>query len=408
MSLLKVLPNAIDSSQDYTFNNVSVSSVTANGVNLGTNVTTLNQIVNTSVSFKNRFINGNMMVWQRGNTFSNLTSNVTTATYTADRFSNNRGNGTTGKVTFEQSTSVPSGQPFPYSLKVTTTNTSSSMASSEYNSIAYRMEGIDSWDLLYGSANAKTCVLSFWAKSSLTGTFCGSIIQNAVYATTNRSFAFTYTISSANTWTKFSIVVPGDTGGVTAFNNAFAFEFNWYFGLGSNYINGTVNTWNVNTLSNSFTSSAGVNMLATLNATLEVTGFQFEVGNEATNYDYRDYHRELIMCKRYFQCVGDIDGQNGYAVLGTGRVSSATTAAIRFPSTVEMRVRPSASFSSATYVLWEGSTGRSVGAFTIYSRGSDGVEGDLTTSSATTGAFVQLRGNAANPNKPYLKLDSEL
>jgi len=290
--------------------------------------------------FKNRIINGAMGIWQRGTSFSGLASNATSATYTTDRFACNKGNGSTGVVTFSQSSDVPTGSGLPYSLLVTVTTTAASMNSTEYNAINQVIEGFNIADLAYGTASAATSVLSFWAKASVTGTYCGTLIQRG--AATQRAYPFTYTVSAANTWTQYFISVSGDTSGTLLYNNAAAFEVDWYYGIGSSYASGVANTWNVNTSANQYVSTTGVNMLATNGATLRITGVQLEKGSTATSFDYRPFGTEVALCQRYFttsfQNGATPASPNSLSVAQTGLYFINGASSVSFP--VLMRTAP--------------------------------------------------------------------
>jgi len=311
--------------------------------------------------FKNRIINGAMVIWQRGTSFSGLASNATSATYTTDRFACNKGNGSTGVVTFSQSSDVPTGSGLPYSLLVTVTTTAASMNSTEYNAINQVIEGFNIADLAYGTASAATSVLSFWAKASVTGTYCGTLIQRG--AATQRAYPFTYTVSAANTWTQYFISVSGDTSGTLLYNNAAAFEVDWYYGIGSSYASGVANTWNVNTSANQYVSTTGVNMLATNGATLRITGVQLEKGSTATSFDYRPYGTELALCQRYYQDFRYTNANGGGPL--TNYIVSDSTRVPLAPCLVTMRTSPTITpytTSGVSGSLSQFSAGTSIGA----------------------------------------------
>jgi hypothetical protein len=90
-----------------------------------------------------------------------------------------------------------------------TSSSAYSIGAGEYFVLFQKIEGFNFSDMGWGTAGAKTVTLSFWAYSSLTGTFGGSI-QNSAQ---NRNYNFSYTISSANTWTAISVTIAGDTTG---------------------------------------------------------------------------------------------------------------------------------------------------------------------------------------------------
>ena len=154
------------------------------------------------------------------------------------------------------------------------------------------IEGNNVADLAWGTANAATVTLSFWIRSSLTGTFGGAIKNSA----NNRSYPFTYTINSANTWEQKSITVAGDTSGTWLTTNGTGVRVVFNQGVGSSLL-GTAGAW---AGANYDGATGQVNLVGTLNATWYITGVQLEKGTQATGFEYRMYGAELANCQRYF------------------------------------------------------------------------------------------------------------
>ena len=345
---------------------------------------------------RNRIINGAMVIDQRNAGASVTMNNTGAVQYTVDRW---YGYGSAAsKFTVQQnagSVARPSG--FTNYLGATSSS-AYSISSADLFILGQSIEGFNTADLGWGTANAATVTLSFWVRSSLTGTFGASFLNDAQ----SRSYPFTYTISAANTWEQKTITVAGDTSGTWTSNNTTGIKIYWGLGVGATY-SGTAGAWASATL---FSATGATSVVGTSGATFYITGVQLERGTQATSFEYRQYGTELALCQRYFQKVGD--GGNPFAVLGVGRFSSTTNTSIRFPWSVVMRVVPAAAFNSATYQLTDGTAARSVGAIAIYSAGTDGCEGDIATTSATNGGMTQLRGNAGSPNAPFINLSAEL
>jgi hypothetical protein len=176
--------------------------------------------------------------------------------------------------------------------------------------------------------------LSFWVRSSLTGTF-GGVIQNSA---SDRSYPFTYTINAANTWEYETITIAGDTSGTWLTTNGIGVQVKFGLGVGSTF-SGTAGAW----ASANFISATGAtSVVGTNGATFYITGVQLEVGSTATSFDYRPYGTELALCQRYYFKIG----LKGSAALGSGVVESATLASlyIKFPTT--MRASPTLSFNA--------------------------------------------------------------
>lgn len=305
-----------------------------------------------SSSFKrNRIINGNMAIWQRGTSFTGLSS-TKQGYLAADRFHFNCGSSGTGVFSVTRSTDTPPGIGFPNSIRVQPTTAMFSVAPSSYTSIAYNVESYNVADLCYGTPYAKPLVLSFWVKSNVTGIIPGGIGQNAAISL-GRTFPFTYTIAAANVWQKITVLIPGDTsGGVNINQSGIGLHINFfYLNIGSSYQNGTENVWNTGTspLNTNFIASGRTytNMSASTSNYMQITGVQLEVGTKATPYEFQIYSEQLMQCQRYFwktynQEVAPGSGHSGPITYSTYRtrsyVGSYGAAVVQFP--VLMRIAP--------------------------------------------------------------------
>jgi hypothetical protein len=271
-------------------NNVTAVTIDANQNATFANNATFTGNVNApnTFGFKNRIINGAMTIAQRATSVTGAD-----AYCCVDRFDYSR---STIVWNAAQSTDVPSTTSFRYSTSVTVTTDSS--AAGAYAYIYQAVEGYNWADLGYGTASAQTSTLSFWVKSSLTGTF-GIALRNTGTA---RFYTTTYTINSANTWEQKTITITGDTSGTWNTTNGAGIQLFWDLGVGSTYSSTSNNAWST-VASNYFGVTGATKLGATNGATFFITGVQLETGSTATSFDYRDYGRELIMCQRYFQLV---------------------------------------------------------------------------------------------------------
>jgi len=236
---------------------------------------------------KNRIINGGMVISQRGTSFVSPAS-----AYTIDRWEMEEN--TDGTVTVTQDTDAPTG--FSFSQKFTVTSADASLAATQDLIVGQYIEGFNTADLVFGSASAATVTLSFWVKSSLTGTF-GGALQNSART---RSYPFTYTISSASTWEQKTITIAGDTTGTwIGATNGIGLRVYFGLGVGSTY-SGTAGAW---AATNYYSATGAVSVIGTNSATWAVTGVQLEKGSTATSFDYRPYGTELALCQRYFLAI---------------------------------------------------------------------------------------------------------
>ena len=249
--------------------------------------------------FKNRIINGDMRIDQR-NAGASVTINAGAKAYTVDRWHAN-GQPTDGVFTVQQSTTAPTG--FTNSLLATVTTADASIGVDQYYLLCQRIEGHNVADLGFGSAAAKTVTLSFWVRSSLTGTFSGSFENSAE----DRAYPFTYSISSADTWEQKTITIAGDTSGTWLTNNEIGLLVWFDLGCGSNK-RGTAGSW---TGSNLYGATGAVQLIATNGATFYITGVQLEVGFVATPFEHRSYGDELARCQRYFEKSYDTNDAPG-------------------------------------------------------------------------------------------------
>jgi hypothetical protein len=244
---------------------------------------------NNTFGFKNRIINGAMVIDQR-NAGASVTVPNDSNFYTVDRWQVVESSSCV--LSAQQVTDAPSG--FNNSLKLTVTTAAGSIGVSETGFLLQRIEGFNTADLSFGTANASTVTVSFWVKSSITGNFSGSL-KNAAG---NRSYPFSYTINAANTWEQKSVTIAGDTSGTwVGATNGVGVGVTFNIGSGSNRL-GTAGAWAASNFDGA-TSSAQI--VTTLNATFQITGVQFEKGTQATSFEYRQYTTELQLAQRYYE-----------------------------------------------------------------------------------------------------------
>ena len=252
----------------------------------GGNTATINSYTPTesNMAGRNRIINGDMRIDQR-----NAGAAVTaTSSYPVDRFQ--MSNTSDGAFSAQQDSSAPSG--FVNSVKVTTTTADATLATTQRLTIRHILEGTNISDLAWGTASAKTVTMSFWVRSSLTGTF-GGALQNGAG---DRAYPFTYSISVADTWEQKSVTIAGDTSGTWLTTTGRGILI--FFGLGAGPdTSGTAGAW----AGVGYTSATGaVSVIGTLSATWQITGVQLEAGSVATPFERRQYGQELALCQRYY------------------------------------------------------------------------------------------------------------
>jgi hypothetical protein len=277
-------------------------------------------------AFRNRIINGDMRINQRALGTVNPI-NTDGLKYTVDRWWVYNSNASS-KFSVQQSSDAPAG--FSNSFLVTSSSAYSVSSSDEFD-IGQQIEGFNFADMAWGTASARAVTLSFWVKSSLTGTFGGSLMNNAY----NRSYPFTYSISSANTWEQKTITVAGDTTGTwVGSTNGVGLRVIFGLGVGSNK-SGTAGAW----AAAEYESATGAtSVVGTNGATFYITGVQLEKGSTATSFDYRPYSTELQLAQRYYF---KSDSFSSLVFNGSGVYSS-------YQFKVSMRAAPTVTAAYAT------------------------------------------------------------
>jgi len=258
-----------------------------------------------SLGVRNLIINGDMRIDQR-NAGASVTPSSFSSTFVTDRFFYFSNTSNTNLTLQQQSSTPPSD--FSFYTRVTA-NSAGTVASTNEFSYIHRIEGQNIAHLKWGTADAKTVTLSFWVRSSLTGTF-GGIIGNSAL---NRIYPISYTISSANTWEKKTITIVGDTTGTWLTTNGIGMQIYWSMGCGSTFL-GTAGSWG----STFYLGATGqTNLVQNNGATLDITGVQLEVGDTATPFEHRPYDMELQRCERYYEVMTNA-GPNGIVGLSWG------------------------------------------------------------------------------------------
>jgi hypothetical protein len=319
--------------------------------------------------FKNRIINGAMVIDQR-----NAGAAVTTSgSYVVDRwFFNNVSDGT---LSVQQSTDVPSGSGFKYSLRMTATVGDATIGAAQYCNIQHRIEGYNFADMGFGASGASSVTLSFWVKATVAGNYSIALYNSAE----NRIYPQQFSVLVSNTWEQKSVTIAGDTSGTWLTTNGTGLQVTFYPALGSNFLGSTGwnagGTFGVTGQSNAIASNANI---------FAITGVQLEKGSTATSFDYRPFGTELALCQRYF-CktfpIGTAPG-NDVTIAGAFRGTAVTINALsqiepagtwKFP--VSMRTTPS--------------------TITLYAPGTSGHTAGQWTNDGNAGSSANARTNFA-------------
>ncbi len=278
------------------------------------------------LSNRNLLYNGEMQVAQRSAAeLNNVTSSGGLTYQTLDRWGywSNASN----LFSSNQVEDAPSGFYHSVQLKSLGNN---SMGSGGYNTWSQRFEAQDLYRTGIGTANAKDLILSFWVKASTAGTYAFYAMNSGF----NYIFTSTYTVNAANTWEHKTITITGPTSNFSATGNAHQLEIGFTLGAGTTYSTSTLNQWQSG---NYLIGATGaINLVETIDETLNLTGVQLEVGSKSTPFEHRSFGDELQRCQRYFYRVAD--GSSQTLGLGVNYTSSKMHCAVPFP--VTMRQAP--------------------------------------------------------------------
>jgi hypothetical protein len=329
------------------------------------------------LGFRNKIINGDMRINQRNATITG----AGTIQHCTDRWGvyNNA-----GTVTFQQSTVAPAG--YTNSLLATVTATGS-YSTSAYTLVTQFIEGSNVADLAWGTSSAKPIVISFWVRSSVTGTYT-VCLQNAAQS---RSYVAPYTINAANTWEQKFITVQGETTGTWLTQNDVGLRVWFGLGLGTQW-DTTANAWQS---LNFYSVSGSVDFAANSGATFYLTGVQVEQNLQPTPFEQRPFGIELNLCQRYFQRMID--------PVGTG-CSNGTPARILIPLYQQMRVQPTGS-SSGTFNFYNGAAIATTSSIQAWYNSLSHGQLDFSVSIGSAGNAIVLYSNGGSQ---YLDFNSEL
>ena len=323
-----------------------ISKIQANSV--ADNSLTTDQFASTAVhGQRNLIINGAAQINQRGAIAAGATD-----AYFADRWSFIH-NGTSARSALNTSTDVPSGEGFNKSLKIDVSTADTTPTGTNYMILRQVLEGQDLVRLKKGTSSAEIVTLSFWVKSSVTGTYIAELfdLHNI------RQISKAYTVSTANTWEKKIITFPADTSGAFTYDNSGGLSVQWWFLAGGDFTSGTLNdsAWAASTNANRVVGQ--VNLFASTSNEIYITGVQLEVGEQATPFEHRSYADELARCQRYYIEFGS-NGATG-CFLGSSFAYVSRT----IP---QMRATPSITVQTLTgYIDQYGTASRNAGSVSV-------------------------------------------
>ena len=331
-----------------------------------------------NANFKNLIINGDMQIAQRGTSTTGI-GDGSTGLYTCDRWGFAEGGSSAAVFTQTQSTDVPTGQGFSTSLKMDCTTADTSLASNEIFRIDHRIEGKNLQHLAKGTSSAKKVTLSFWVKSSKTGTH----IVRYKDQDNSRHICAAYTIASADTWEHKTMTFDGDTTGAFGNDVNKSLQIEWYLFAGSDYTSGTLATsWASSTDANSGVGQ--VNVADSTDNNWYLTGVQLEVGSGEADFEHLHHDVQIKRCQRYFynlSSLGPYVPDSSAAYLGAGFMYSSSYMLTPVHLPTAMRTEPTLTTSNAS------------NHFMFYRNSAGDNCDDLTLSASTSTICATLQNN---------------
>lgn len=296
-----------------------------------------------ALSHRNLIINGDMAVSQRGDTASNITTN---GVKTVDRFNVEGGS----YDAFDLSVSTgPSG--FPRALKVSRNSAVAAASGSEYALVSQTIEAANLQHLKYGTADAQPITISFWVKTTASGTYALNLYANDTGSA--RTATKNYTVDAANTWEHKSVTFEGDPSGQINNDNGSGMWIQWFLRAGSNYTGTQSPTWSAHTAAQ-YADGHDVDFMSAANGSWELTGVQCEVGREATDFEHIPYSDQLRRCQRYYEIIGNYCGASTYGTVWSHPLNTFSNCWTPIQYAVQKRASPTVSLINNG--AWSGST----------------------------------------------------
>ena len=336
---------------------------------------------------RNIVINGAMQVAQRGTSSTGLGANATTYN-TVDRFYHSASGSTAGRFTMEQSTDAPNG--FSNSIKLSCTTADTSIAADEALNLGTVLEGQNVQQLKKGTSDAEKFTVSFYVKGNASATYSIEIYDGD----NNRQLSQTFSVTTS--WTRVILTFAGDTTGALGNDNGASLYFQLWLHAGSTYNGGSLNTSWAAVTQNQRASSSSTSFFDSTDRTFFITGFQVEVGSQATPFEHRSFGEELELCKRYYQSIGDRSSNHEKPLYETA-AQDATDSTGTFHFFPPMRATPTleTTGTAADYKIYTNNSNYALASVPSFGSGSTqcGFVSAAVSSGLTAGEVCHVMGN---------------
>ena len=378
---------------------ISESGIEASGIGI-----TCASINGTQIGGRrNLVINGAMNIAQRG------TSSTSTGYQTVDRFDFDFAN--TDESPTQAQVDVASGTT-PYSLgfrkalKITNGNQTGGAGGGDRIRILHKIEAQDmansGWNYTSSSSNI---TLSFWVKASVAQNYYFRVTTSDG---TSQNFIMETGSLSADTWTKITKTIPGNSN--LTFNNdngiGLFLVFTQYRGT-DNTSSPSLNTWAATGSGNDLYPTFPTTWYTTNDATFELTGVQLEVGPQATAFEHRSFGEELSLCERYFQAHVPLGSSGTYFCSAYNYTSSAAFGVVYHRT--RLRTAPTLKQTTGTdyYVFYRNGSGDYFDSFESF-QWSNGMTGNFRITSGISGTAGHAGAFYTSNSSAYVAFDSEL
>jgi hypothetical protein len=318
----------------------SAAAITVNNTD-GTCTANVSSIGSSQLSNRNKLINGENLISQRGTSETGVAS--TKYAKAPDRWQFYAyPSSESGTYTVSQDSTAPNG--FQKSYKVECTTADTSLQADSGVILRQTIEEQNLHDFHKGFSDAKQFSLSFYVKTTKTGTYVCELYDMR----NTRHVSATYTVSDTN-WNRYTITFPADTtGAFTSGSYGGGMIVHWWLVAGTNYTSGSLGTTWGSTAANRAVGQ--LNFADSTSNNFYLTGCQLEVGAVSTSYEHKLVSQELADCMRYYQIVIQSGGGGGGNTGGLGGTPYSNGSSVycpyRFP--VEMRAEPSMESTSGT------------------------------------------------------------
>ena len=310
--------------------------------------------------FRNYIINGDYAIAQRASSATTAGNGTYTTLDRWQTYNATDGAYTTARTALSAADQATTGQYYAYDIQCSTAD--SSIGAGQYAFVLQKLEAQFLQALRFGTSDAQPVTISFYVKSNLTGTTCGFVSKED---STFTMCPFEFTINSANTWERKTATIPANdviklAASAITYDNGPGISVGFNLAMGSNLDNGTNLTWEATTAG--YATSNQLNFLSNTANDLFITGVQFEVGNDATDFEYLPHDVQFQRCQRYYHKIGpaanesDHEGTADYDPYGIGSCASTLVAQIHYQYPVRMRTDPTLETegTASKYTIYEG------------------------------------------------------